>query len=48
MIGVICPGMVVTRADRRGRSKVFSLITGNRLQLLSVLIAKGGVCYLFW
>ena len=49
MMGIICPAMVVTRADRRGRGKrQFSQAIENGLRQLLVLIAKVGVCLHFW
>jgi hypothetical protein len=39
MIGVICPGMVVTRADRRGRDKAVQ--PGNREWATAIACING-------
>ena len=39
MMGQICPGMVVTRADRRGKSKAVQ--PGNREQATAIITIDG-------
>jgi len=42
MMGVILPSMVVTRADRRGRTKESSLVIENGLRLSRESMRMGG------
>jgi len=39
MIGVICPGLIVTRSDRRGRRKIVR--PGNREWAMAILCVNG-------
>ena len=44
MIGMIASSMIVARAERKGRGKIFNLVIGNGPQLYSASMGKVGAC----